>query len=745
LKANTVKLPEIFGAHTRYRVPLFQRPYVWQKDKQWQPLWDDLRELAERQTDANPANDEIAHFMGAIVVDQEISAEGPNSRLLIDGQQRLTTLQLVLAAARVHAIDHADEQTVAKLEALLFLPSFLLRDPADRLILIPTNYDRNAFAAAIEADGQPTSALAKTDSTHILTAYAFFRGAIAEWLSEESDDTPGEKLRALANAMWDLLRIVVIALEHGDDAQAIFETLNARGTPLLAADLVKNYLFRAIELGSGSRAADQAYKEYWSRFDQRQWREEIAQGRTRRPRIDVLLTYWLVLQTQDEINFQAVFEGFARYAKGRNPTELLASLDATAAIFEGWDGLDPFGPEGTFFHRLNVMEAGTFMPVALFVYGPSGISDKGSREMALSAIESWLVRRMICRMTTKNYNSVAIALLRDLSKRPNPSGHDVVMFLDRLEGESQRWPSDGEVREAVRTLPFYTSLTRRRLRMILDAIEASLHDAKVGPFADRDRLTIEHVLPQAWDPYWPLSPNGDPLQNRIERDTAKHRLGNLALVTQSLNSNVGNAPWVTEAGSSKRDGLRRYSQYMINKDVIDEEEWGEAQIAARGEKFARIVLSIWPSASSIDGGDHPSEVVDSPRYESNDHRVSPPSPDLPEGVVQTLAHYPPFTRHLAIQLAERARRFDGVSIREQKSKNTPWYYQLRHPRYRQVVAYVNLGDDLLRIDYRLPNDHQTDLDVIRRENFYGIRFVVHSVDQLDSAERLLRETLARPV
>ena len=77
MKADTVKLAQIFGAHTRYRVPLFQRPYVWQKPGQWQPLWDDLREVAERQTDDSPSNDDLTHFLGAIVVDQEVKAK-PN-------------------------------------------------------------------------------------------------------------------------------------------------------------------------------------------------------------------------------------------------------------------------------------------------------------------------------------------------------------------------------------------------------------------------------------------------------------------------------------------------------------------------------------------------------------------------------------------------------------------------------------------------------------------------------------------
>jgi len=747
MKANTVKLAEIFGAHTRYRVPLFQRPYVWEKDKQWQPLWDDLREVAERQTDINPANDTFAHFMGAIVVDQEVNADSLNTRLLIDGQQRLTTLQLVIAAARVLAQQEDEQQTIAKLEALLFIPAFLLKDPKDRLSLTPTNYDRAAFAAAIEFDGKPASPLSKNDSAHILTAYSFFRGAIAEWLEEESEDSKVEKLRALAQTLWDLLRLVVIALEHGDDAQAIFETLNARGTPLLAADLVKNFLFRGIENQGGELASQQAYDKYWSRFDQRPWREEVGQGRARRPRIDILLTYWIMLESQEEVNFQAVFEAFSRHIRGADPQAVLQRLDATAEVYEGFRGLDPYGTEGTFFHRLDVLESTTFMPAVLFMFGPTGIRDKGSRETALRAIESWLVRRMICRMTTKNYNTVALGLLRELSSQAVPSGEVVVDYLLRQSGESQRWPDDDDVREAVRTVPFYTTITRRRLRMVLDAIEASMHDSKVGPFADRDRLTIEHVLPQSWEMWWPLPAAGDQLQNRIDRDMAKHRLGNLALVTQGLNSALSNAPWVSGQGPSKREALRRYSQYLINKDVIDEPGWDESRIVARGEKFAKIILQLWPKpasagapAKSPSPPSEPGPTVEPPPATST---VAEPAA-LPGGVVATIARYPEFTRHLAIDFAHRALRIDGVTLRAQKSKNTPGYYQVRHPKFRQVVAYVNMGQDGLDIDYRLPSEHITDLGVTRRPgNFYGIRLRARAVADLAPALQLLADALGR--
>lgn len=121
-----------------------------------------------------------------------------------------------------------------------------------------------------------------------------------------------------------------------------------------------------------------------------------------------------------------------------------------------------------------------------------------------------------------------------------------------------------------------------------------MHDERVGPYTDRDRLTIEHVLPQSWEAFWPLPDGGDQLAHRIERDAAKHRLGNLALATQPLNAALSNAPWKSEVPPSKRDALRKFSQYMINKDVIEEPVWDEARIRERGERFAQIILATWP-------------------------------------------------------------------------------------------------------------------------------------------------------
>ena len=731
----------------RYEVPLFQRPYVWEREKQWQPLWDDIKAAAVRQIDDTAANDSTPHFLGAIVVDQEVKAGGPTVRGLIDGQQRLTTLQLVVAATRAAAAEVQERESIGKLEALLFIPPYLLGTSSTRLKVVPTNTDRAAFTAAIEYDGSPDQPIPSDESHRLLDAYRFFREAINDWIEDDADEiSPDGKVRALTTALWSLVRMVLIALEPTDDAQVIFETLNARGTPLLAADLVKNYLFRRITAESGATAAERAHREQWSELDKKHWREEVGQGRSRRPRVDLLLTHWLVLRTESEVGFQDVYSHFKRYAdEVEQPLDLLSDLRATAATYDGFADFNPFGPEGTFFHRLDVLETTTFVPVVLRILGPTGITEVVQRRRALAAIESWLVRRMLCRKTTKNYNSIALSLLKSVSGRPMTSD-DVVDFLLSLTGESQVWPADDEVLEAARTVPYYTSLPRQRLRMVLDAIEAALHDAKVGPFADRDRLTIEHILPQTWQLNWPLPPGSDEVRRTIERDTAKHRIGNLALVTQPLNSALSNAPW-DEGAASKRAALSKYNQYLLNKDAIESDRWDEGKIADRTEWMANRILEIWPrpSQTTEDSAGLASSAASEPEGLVVDVDEDDGYAAVPEDVRRLIAkRSSPKTQLLARRFALDALRREGVELRAQVSVNSPSYFQVRHRRFNQVVAYVHPRPDELRIEYRLPSTSETYGVAQARDSLYGIVLKVTSPTELEVGARLLDDALSRP-
>ena len=193
MKADTVDLAAIFGKPVRYMVPLFQRPYVWTLEEQWEPLWQDVRTVADRQLDDNPTNDTIPHFMGAVVLEQALVGSGMiETRSIIDGQQRLTTLQLVLAAARSVAADHSLDQSRQMFEKLLFNEMFLVKSDADRMKVLPTDRDRTAFRESIQ-DG----AASATGAHRIHEAYRYFRKSISDWVLEaRSGDARREDDRA---------------------------------------------------------------------------------------------------------------------------------------------------------------------------------------------------------------------------------------------------------------------------------------------------------------------------------------------------------------------------------------------------------------------------------------------------------------------------------------------------------------------------------------------------------------------
>ena len=303
------------------------------------------------------------------------------------------------------------------------------------------------------------------------------------------------------------------------------------------------------------------------------------------------------MKSEDEVSWQNLFDDFRKWhATARPPVDdLLADLTENARIFDGFDAYPVGSPEQLFFYRLGVLEATTAFPVILWLSGPRGIADPADRQRALRVIESWLVRRMLRRLTTKNYNQVFLAMLKHLAADGEPSAAKVSAFLASRTGDSQEWPRDGALLESLLSQPYYTSIVRARLRMVLEAVEANMRGALVGPFTAWGALSIEHVLPQEWRAHWPLPPGVDELKAGIERDTAKHRLGNLSLVTHPLNSSLSNAPWMAAIGEpSKREALREFNVLMLNKPLVELDRWDEESIAERGEMIARRILRIWP-------------------------------------------------------------------------------------------------------------------------------------------------------
>lgn len=607
---------EIFGLMVRYLVPPFQRSYVWNQEDQWQPLWNDVARTADAVFDAlhdggDPQKVE-RHFFGAVVVQDTPTPVGHVQRKnVIDGQQRLTTLQLLTDAVRQVVSEHGTKLDTKKLSSLLINDPDAVPEKQERFKVWPSRRDRDAFAAVMtdDADGATESR-----DSRMAQAHAYFRGEAREWAIGDGvpEEEVAKRLSALAAVLDQYLQVVAIDLEASDNEQLIFETLNARGTQLLATDLVKNYVFRAVDEADGP--ADEWERQYWSHFDEDWWHEEIVQGRYHRPRLDMFLQYWLIMRTHQEVPNDKLFVLFRKHADENqvhdltNARDLLAVLKADANQFRGLAEFAPESPEGTFYYRVvESLELGAFTPVMLWLLAERNVIPAHVRERALAALESWAVRRMLLRLTTKDINRLVISLLRELSAGdPAESGAVVERFLAEQTASTRYWPSDAEVIEYATSARLYGVVKQGRIRVVLEAIEdLNRTDKSEIQYCPRQHLQIEHVMPQNWAEHWG-SDIADDTDAARERDRIVQTLGNLTLVTEKLNPALGNLPWTDHdadaayngrgVAAGKRSQLDRHSMLVLNRRLVGDhpEQWEESDVIARGRELAEDVLKIWP-------------------------------------------------------------------------------------------------------------------------------------------------------
>lgn len=599
MDAKPRSLKDIFDAQCRYMVPLYQRPYVWKKTEQWEPLWEDVMALAERYVRQDVFR---PHFMGAVVLDQLNTATGTlDLRQIIDGQQRLTTLQIVIEAA-CDVCEKIGDIASSHARALRRLTRNDPRgtDPDETFKVWPTNVDREHFRRVMSA-GAPDELRQHYDGktseevgVALADGYFFFHEKIQSWLTTDSQEVLIKKLDALQNAIYRGLMIVIIDLDEKDDAQMIFETLNARGTPLLASDLVKNYLLHQAE--ARGHDLDQLYFQHWEYFDATTfWREFVRTGRFTRPHIEVFLQHYLSLLTRDEVQVTTLFNTFRQNVKensAKDPADYLAELHRYGQIYRQFYNYSPDTPEGLFFQRVVALDTTTFFPLLLHIFDKLGKPEQSQqRRSILTDIESFLVRRMICELTPKNYNNFFLEAVKLVAEAdPNQFGSILRTYLLSQTSDTGRWPNDDEFQEAWRKLEAYRRLKpQMRLRMVLEAIELHKRNSNLTEenFLPKKKLSVEHIMPRGWAANWPL------LENTAEaieaREALIHTFGNLTLVTSALNSSLSNDPW-----SKKQKTLRKHSSLLLNGDLQEADAWDEAAIKNRSKNMFKLAKKIWP-------------------------------------------------------------------------------------------------------------------------------------------------------
>lgn len=613
MKTDVVTPHEVFFNPARLVVPLFQRPYVWSREEQWEPLWEDIVRLIE-VIDKHEA--EATHFLGAIVVQSVQSGLGSLPVWnVIDGQQRLTTLQLLLDALHAQLEERGMTTLADQLKNLVENPAEFCESPEDKFKLWPTNRDRPGFMSVMSAP-VPVNYASITKS-RLGDAHAYFTEAIAAWLDEAGDAT--RRARMLVPAIKDRLEIASIRLDAAEDAQEIFETLNARGTPLSAADLIKNFVFQRY---AGTDAeAETAYLKYWAEFETPFWEHKITTGRVTHTRSSLFMWQWLTARTLEDFPIREVFTQFKFYVATQAPdiSQLLPQIKASADRYrEIVEGAQKKVGELTrtelFAYRMGTLDSEIARPLLIWLDEPEQADVPASdRDQLLGILESWFVRRALVRAQSQGSNRFMIDLLKHLSEQPKDALPDAAeRYLASNHTALGFWPGDDEVRAILRDIEAYWRYLKGRLRMVLEALEdhkrgyPSGKKLALGPVV-RGAGTIEHLMPQNWGKTWVADLDE---QQEAQRNSLVQHLGNLTLVTQALNSKVSNGPW-----EQKRRHFLDYDDVLITKDAlaIGGETWDEAAIRTRTDQMIDQILAIWPAPPGHVGiGGRAAEVKEGP-------------------------------------------------------------------------------------------------------------------------------------
>jgi|GEM_PF-319786 len=556
MHVQEIRLQQVLEGTKQYRVPLYQRTYSWSQ-KQLARLWSDVVDLA----DARVGDPKQTHFTGSLVLATGSIGPGGSEFLVVDGQQRLTTLSVLIAAIRDHIRKTEPDvpHKVARLHETYLSDRFKHGD--DRLKLLPTQADRAAFRAVIDN--------AVPDGTHsgVIDAYRYFRTRLLEI---DDPDDPHDVDR-IASAVLDGLVFVSITAGHDDNVYRIFESLNNTGMKLTQGDLLRNYIFMRL----GSRGED-VYTAVWlpmqtllssADLEALFWMDitwsmpEAKQG-------DV---YALQEERLSRLTDEEVENEVRRYAR---LAELVAQIRdpercADPALRERLERLREWGSTAT-------------DPLVLYILNmhDSGFAGDGEAVKALSVLESYFVRRLLVNAPTGALSRILLRAVGELEpSRLSESLHRYFSTGRKF------YATDRQIAEAVITKPFYFSgrpAQRKTLLVWLERLVAGKEPASLTS------ATIEHIMPQTLTADWREDLSLDLGEFATADDLHEAYLHTLANLTLSgYNSELSNAPFAT-----KRT-LLADSNIALNKPIAANERWGRQQILGRGAALAELIRATW--------------------------------------------------------------------------------------------------------------------------------------------------------
>ena len=567
MDAGKRTINDIFNGNRVLEIPFFQRAYVW-----GQPQWERLLEDMKAISDSNKP-----YFLGSVILKQQETTTGSrvgDKRTVIDGQQRLTTLNIFF---KVLCLKTNENST--------FDRSFKLRDNSNALL--HNHNDIQAFNEILAL----TELKDLEGESNITQAYNYFKdNLVPDELNLDS---------ILSNVLF-----VGIDLSQEEDEQQIFDTINSLGVKLTTAELLKNYFFNRDDI--------EKYNEYWKEIFEKDeetknyWDREIIAGRLRRTFIDLFFFAYLQIKIQ-ETDFKVkaedkdayakvehLFESYKNFIKNylnNNKEAILSEIKEYALLFKinfNYEILEEELTQDFGIDRINTIIFGldttTLIPYTLYIL--RNISDETTKNELFGVIETYIMRRMITHSNTKNYNQLFTDKLinnRVLSKQ------EFLDYIEKRDDKVNYLPTDEELEKGFNS----SILINKQSAGILYLIESKIRNEKDSTaLLGINKYSLEHLMPKKWRNNWDKLSSKE---SEINRDRKLLTLGNLTIITQSLNSSIRDSKWEDKLkGKNKKGGLIEYSGGLKTiSQFLEYPEWDEKTIEERALFLYEKAKQIW--------------------------------------------------------------------------------------------------------------------------------------------------------
>ena len=527
---------------------------------------------------------------------------------VVDGQQRLTTFQLILCAIR----DICRERFPSDPMRILRVVEPLLKNkphpshahyPDKAYKLLPTEgADRETFQSLIQGS-------TRNDNVLIQKAYEHFRGEIENDIGPDYD-----RMCAITRTLCHYFKIVDIPLITDEESATVFESLNGRGLPLTQFDLLRNNVF----LRAGEEKQHDFYKRYWEHFNDESFWFPIENAIVV---ADDFLKTFLEVQLNRQYTpqrslfdlYQQIYINNLRHGLGvgmdHDDDESLVELEFQelrkySVTYAEIATCDYNSPIYFYQYLKDHLRIPSWHPLILLLKTETGLSER-QEKIIFSLLESYIVRYILCYPEKPTWileshfrvlNLEIIDLIRKSDVSFNSIKENILSVLTR---EENTWPYDSEVTQALHEVGFHWS--RPLIRHILFKIESEamnhkLTDVSLLGYSD---MTVEHVMPTAWEnakegsrKTWPIEePEGSEAYEKVARarDLSVRSIGNLTLLTEELNRELGR-----KAFSDKRLQIKKHSRLSLNADVISQDNWDVEQIQEREKTLINHFLKIWP-------------------------------------------------------------------------------------------------------------------------------------------------------